>query len=212
LAKYPRTLEKDLSMLAEVGCEVVFAPEANEIYPVAPQLQLSFGSLETSFEGTFRPGHFNGVGLVVAKLLHITDPTRAYFGLKDYQQLQIIKQLVQDLAFNTEIVACPTVREADGLAMSSRNQRLLAQERAVAPVLYQVLQFCRDALRQGRAWAAIRPQAEERIKTAGARLEYLELAHAQNLVPAEAVDTNNSTVLLVAAYVGTVRLIDNLLV
>jgi pantoate--beta-alanine ligase len=212
LAKYPRTLERDLAQLAAAGCDAVFAPKPEEVYPIEPQLRLHFGELETKLEGAFRPGHFNGVGLVVARLLHIIEPTRAYFGRKDYQQLQVIRQLVRDLAFNTEIVACATVREPDGLAMSSRNQRLSAQERLQAPVLYQALQFCRDSLRAGGAWTIIRSEAAEKIKNAGARLEYLELADAENLQPTDGVDTNNPTVLLVAAYVGAVRLIDNLLV
>lgn len=211
LAKYPRTLEADLAALETAGCDVVFAPTPAEMYPHAPAMQLHFGDLETTLEGAFRPGHFNGVGLVVAKLLHIIEPTRAYFGQKDYQQLQVISRLVRELAFNVEIVPCATVREADGLAMSSRNQRLQKDERSRAPVLFQALQFCRTALIEGRAWPAIRQQATEKIKTAGARLEYLELADAENLQLTDRVD-KRPTVLLIAAYVGAVRLIDNLLV
>lgn len=211
LATYPRTLDADLTALERTGCDVVFAPEPQEIYPSAPGMQLSFGDLENSLEGAFRPGHFNGVGLVVAKLFHIFEPTRAYFGMKDYQQLQIISRLVRDLAFNVEVVPCATVREGDGLAMSSRNQRLQKEDRAIAPVLFQSLQFCRAALRAGGAWPGIRQQAEEKINSAGARLEYLALAHAENLQPVDRVDANPA-VLLVAAYVGSVRLIDNLLV
>lgn len=133
LKKYPRTLERDCEMLRPVGCDVVFAPSAEEMYPSLPQLKMDFGTLETIMEGKFRPGHFNGVGIVVSKLFNIVKPDKAYFGLKDLQQVAVIRRMVQELSFDLEIIPCPTLRETDGLAMSSRNTRLSPEARALAP-------------------------------------------------------------------------------
>lgn len=210
LARYPRTLDSDLAQLEAAGCDVVFAPAADEIYPQQPRLSLVFSGLDTHLEGAFRPGHFNGVGLVVAKLFHITEPQRAYFGQKDFQQYLVISQLVQDLSFPIELEVCPTVREPDGLAMSSRNQRLSVHQRQAAASLFGVLQNCCRQLAQGALWQMVYKPALEAITQAGLRPEYLELADRENLAPLVRVEAGTRAVVLVAAYAGDVRLIDNL--
>jgi len=139
LAKYPRTLESDAAMLDEAGCDAVFAPTTVEMYPEPDTTIFDFGMLDKVMEGKFRPGHFNGVAIVVRHLLEIVRPDVVYFGEKDFQQLTIVRKMVDMLSLPVRIVTCPIVRETDGLAMSSRNQRLLPQERAVAPLLYTAL-------------------------------------------------------------------------
>jgi pantoate--beta-alanine ligase len=210
LAKYPRTLEQDCALLEQAGCDVVFAPSAEEMYATAPSLTLDFGLLERVMEGTFRPGHFSGVGVVVARLFNLVQPDRAYFGQKDLQQLAVIRCLVRDLAFSLELVAHPTVREADGLAMSSRNRRLSAEERALAPQLYRVLSRAQEQLQQGTSVAVVKQQATEQLGTWPAfRLEYLEVAHAHSMQPVAEVQPEGLTAICIAAHLGPVRLIDN---
>ena len=132
---YPRLLEADAALLEAAGCPVLFAPTPEEMYPAPTVLRFDFGPLERVMEGAHRPGHFHGVATVVSKLLHLAQPHQAFFGQKDWQQLAVVRQLVADLSFDVEIVGCPTVREVDGLAMSSRNRRLTPEGRAVAPLL-----------------------------------------------------------------------------
>ena len=137
--KYPKTLDKDLEILDKIGIDFVFSPENGEMYPSKPALKLSFGLLEDVLEGAFRPGHFNGVGIVVSKLLNIVKPDVAFFGQKDLQQVAVVKRLVSDLSFETRIQVVATVREPNGLALSSRNQRLNERERAAAQILSKSL-------------------------------------------------------------------------
>ncbi|SIT89563.1 pantoate--beta-alanine ligase [Pontibacter indicus] len=209
---YPRTLEQDTRLLQTVGCDYLFAPSAEEIYPQQSVLQFSFGALEAVMEGEHRPGHFNGVATVVSKLFHIVQPHRAYFGQKDLQQVAIVRQLVQGLSFDLELVCFPTVREADGLAMSSRNKRLSEAQRQLAPQLYLALQTAAANLHQKpinaiKSEVAQQLQQEEEIK-----LEYFEIVDSLTLQPLQDVSGHDEVALCIAAFVGEVRLIDNLLV
>jgi pantoate--beta-alanine ligase len=210
---YPRVPEADAALLAPAGCTALFVPSVEEMYPQPTVLRFDFGALERVMEGAHRPGHFNGVATVVSKLFHLARPHRAYFGQKDWQQVAIVRQLVADLSFDLEIVARPTIREADGLAMSSRNRRLDAEARAVAPLLYQVLTAAADQVRQGvpsgevQATATAALAREPRITP-----EYFEVADAQTLQPLAAYQPGRAVVLCVAAHLGGVRLIDNVVV
>lgn len=210
LEKYPRTLGRDEELLKSAGCDAVFAPSNVEMYTQPSQLKFDFGTLDKILEGKFRPGHFSGVALVVSKLFNIVQPHRAYFGQKDFQQLKIITQLVTELLFDLEIKSVPIVRETDGLAMSSRNQRLNLQERKNAVVLYQSLTLAKQLLKEGKSIAEAKQAVKEKCEAMpNIKLEYFELAHAENLLPTENV--TDQTILLIAAFVGEVRLIDNLL-
>ncbi len=210
---YPRVPEADAALLAPAGCTALFLPSVAEMYPQPAVLRFDFGALERVMEGAHRAGHFNGVATVVSKILHLARPHRAYFGQKDWQQVAIVRQLVADLSFDLEIVVCPTIREADGLAMSSRNRRLDADARAVAPLLHRVLAAAADQVRQGvppaqvQAAAAAALAAEPRFT-----LEYVEVADAQTLQPLVAYAAGRAVVLCVAAHLGGVRLIDNVVV
>lgn len=213
LARYPRTLEADCAMLEAAGCEMVFAPSPAEMYAQSPGLKLDFGALEHVMEGAYRPGHFNGVGIVVSRLFHMIQPDRAYFGQKDYQQVAIVRQLITDLAFPIELVACPTVREADGLAMSSRNRRLSLDQRVAAPLIYQSLQAAKAQLLDGASVEAVKQFVRDQF--AGSEtllLEYFEIADALTLQPLTDDPVNVPAVLCIAVHMGGVRLIDNVLV
>jgi pantoate--beta-alanine ligase len=213
LARYPRTLEADCALLEGAGCDAVFAPSAEEMYPEPPHLRFDFGNLERILEGAFRPGHFNGVGLVVSKLFHLVQPDRAYFGQKDLQQCLIVKRLVEELNFPLELVIVPTVREADGLAMSSRNRRLTPEERALAPVLYRILSDAKRRLEAGEAAEAVQTEAFGTLAAQGAfRPEYLEIVEARTLEPLTGPLAGREAAVCVAAFLGPVRLIDNVLV
>jgi pantoate--beta-alanine ligase len=211
LVKYPRTLEADIAKLEEAGCDVVFIPEVSEIYPNPVSLSVNFGRLEEILEGAFRPGHFNGVGIVVSKLFHIIKPTKAYFGLKDLQQCAVINRLVKDLSFDLELVFCDTVREEDGLAMSSRNVRLDAAGRKAAPFINSSLRKGKDLILNGTS-----PEETKRIITAdfAARaefeLEYFEVVDFETLESIETYDNHRKTAMVTAAHLGGVRLIDNI--
>ena len=182
LERYPRTLEKDSELLRSAGCDVLFVPSVKEMYPSPLDLRIDFGTLETVMEGAFRPGHFNGVGVVVSKLFNIVQPDSAYFGQKDLQQTAIIKSLIRNLSYPIRLRICPTVREPDGLAMSSRNVRLTAEERKLAPEIYRILCECRSSLLGGKP---VREALEEAVKQFESRrafrIEYLELADATSL-------------------------------
>jgi len=170
---------------------------------------LDFGPLEHIMEGEFRPGHFSGVAKVVSKLFNIVQPNRAYFGQKDFQQFKIIECLVQELKFNVQLHCVPIQREKDGLAMSSRNMRLSVEQRQHALVFYESLQLAKRRLKEGRSMSSIREEIKKYCESKDARLEYIELAEASNFVLLENVKSN--AILLIAGYVGEVRLIDNLL-
>ena len=211
LARYPRTLEADCQQLEAAGCDVVFAPSVNEMYPEPPALRLNFGALETVLEGAFRPGHFNGVGIVVAKLFNIVQPDRAYFGQKDLQQVAVIRRLIHDLSFPVELIRCSTVREADGLAMSSRNRNLTPAERRQAPILFQALTQAHELLTEGQGIS----QAKDAVTSVLSRhpdfrLEYVEVVNTDTLQLASEVLAPGQTAICLAAHLGNVRLIDNL--
>jgi len=211
LARYPRTLDADCALLETVGCDIVFAPSADEMYPEAPSLTLNFGELETVMEGAFRPGHFNGVGLVVAKLFNIVQPDKAFFGQKDLQQVAVIRSLIRNLSFPVELVRSPTVRETDGLAMSSRNRNLTPDEREQATTLFAALTLAHDQLIDGRTPAQVKAAVRAFIDAKPAfRLEYIEIANADTLMPADEVLAPGQTAICIAAHLGKVRLIDNL--
>lgn len=211
LTKYPRTLDEDCALLEAAGCDLVFAPSVEEMYEQSPSLRLDFGDLEHVMEGAFRPGHFNGVGVVVARLFNMVQPDKAYFGQKDLQQVAVIRRLVQDLAFPVTLVVCPTIREADGLAMSSRNRRLSLQHRAMAPFIFQSLHEAREQLSDGQSVESVKQFIRERFATRPEfLLEYFEVANAGTLHVVDQRQDENQTALCMAAHLGGVRLIDNL--
>ncbi len=213
LRLYPRQPEQDAAALAPAGCTTLFMPSVAEVYPQPTILHFDFGSLERVMEGAHRPGHFNGVATVVSKLFHLARPHRAYFGQKDFQQVAVVRQLIADLSFDLELVVYPTVREADGLAMSSRNQRLTPEARAVAPLIYKVLQHAAELVRQGAAPAEVQAQATAALAQEPAFTpEYFEVADAQTLQPVASYEPGRAVVLCVAAHLAGVRLIDNIVV
>jgi len=210
LEKYPRTLERDVEMLKRANCDVVFAPDAKEMYETEPTIKFEFGDLDKILEGKFRPGHFSGVALVVAKFFNLVKPTIAYFGQKDFQQFKIIERLVKELKFDLQLKPMPILREPDGLAMSSRNMRLSESERKKATVLFQSLTEAHKLIRNGTALSKVKEVVNLKCESIdGVKLDYFELANAENLKALESV--TDKAILLIAAYVGEVRLIDNLL-
>lgn len=209
LEKYPRTLEEDLRMLHGAGCDIVFTPTVPEMYPEPVSTIYNFGPLEKVMEGKYRPGHFNGVAVVVKKLFDVFMPDRAYFGEKDFQQLRIIQALVQMEEIPVEIVPCPTVREVDGLAMSSRNRRLTTEERAIAPAIYRTMLEVKD-LAGKMSPTVLKQLAEKRLAESGFIVDYVEIASANDLQPLSDWRNNEPVRIFVACFLGKVRLIDNL--
>jgi len=208
---YPKTLDKDLELLKSMGVDCVFVPDSQEIYPYQPKLKIDFGDLERVLEGSFRPGHFNGVGIVVSKLLNIVKPHKAFFGQKDLQQVAVIKRLVEDLSFDVEIIVVPTVREKDGLAMSSRNLRLNEEDRSKSLILFKALTFSKSELLAGRDWLDIRREVNRMFAAQqGVELEYFELVHSDEMKILDGLSPEIPMSLCTAAYVGGVRLIDNI--
>jgi pantoate--beta-alanine ligase len=212
LTGYPRTLGEDCALLESAGCDLVFAPSVDEMYEHSPSLRLDFGNLEHVMEGAFRPGHFSGVGVVVARLFNMVQPDKAYFGQKDLQQVAVIRRLIQDLAFPVELTVCPTVREADGLAMSSRNRRLSLEHRAMAPFIHQTLTEAQRQLASGGSVGLIKQFVRNEFALHPEfLLEYFEIANARNLGLMENPQPENETALCMAAHLGCVRLIDNVI-
>jgi pantoate--beta-alanine ligase len=209
---YPRTLEQDIALLETTGCDFLFAPDAEDVYPQQTIVQFSFGVLEAVMEGAQRPGHFNGVGLILSKLFHMVQPHKAYFGQKDLQQVAVVRQLVLALGFNLELVCYPTVREEDGLAMSSRNRRLSVEQREIAISLYDVMQMARKALGQQSVATINQMVADYLRQIPEVELEYFEIADPLTLQPITDVAGVQEVALCIAAFVGPVRLIDNLVV
>ncbi|CAN5472844.1 pantoate--beta-alanine ligase [soil metagenome] len=210
LEKYPRTLDTDIQMLKDAGCDVAFCPDSSEMYREGTKLKFEFGPLDKVLEGEFRPGHFSGVALVVAKFFNIVRPQRAYFGQKDFQQFKVISRLVEELKFDLELVCSPIVRESDGLAMSSRNARLNMEDRERAILLSQCLLEARQKLLKGESMATTKRMAFEKCASYGVKIEYLALADREDLTLLESVKNPANAILLMAAYVGDVRLIDNI--
>ena len=211
LTKYPRTLDQDIKFLEEVGCNAVFVPSVEEMYKRNSPIKLDFGDLDKVLEGKYRPGHFSGVGVIVSKLFNIVQPDAAYFGQKDYQQFLIIKKLIEDLNFAVQLHCVEIMREQDGLAMSSRNQRLSASERSIAPILYQTLSHSAQAITQ-KPFQQLKTEAEIQFSKSNVRLEYFELADRENLKLLDTFDPSLPSILLIAAHIGEVRLIDNMFV
>jgi len=210
-SNYPKTLDKDLELLKSMGVDCVFVPDSQEIYPYQPKLKIDFGDLERVLEGSFRPGHFNGVGIVVSKLLNIVKPHKAFFGQKDLQQVAVIKRLVEDLSFDVEIIVVPTVREKDGLAMSSRNLRLNEEDRSKSLILFKALTFSKSELLAGCDWLDIRKEVNRMFAAQqGVELEYFELVHSDEMKILDGLAPEIPISLCTAAYVGGVRLIDNI--
>jgi pantoate--beta-alanine ligase len=211
LQKYPRDLKADLALLEEAECDGVFHPSPETMYPNAPISSISFGYLEDIMEGKFRPGHFRGVGLIVGKLFNIILPTRAYFGQKDLQQLTLIRTMISEWNFDVQIVPVNTVREPDGLAMSSRNKLLSPAQRAAAADLYQVLLKAKNKLIAGESVNAVREFVHDLFEVHdNINLEYFEIVRSRDLRNIVAIETAEAVSLCVAGYLGKVRLIDNI--
>jgi len=211
LEKYPRTPEKDAALLLSTACDALFLPPVAEVYPPGADItiELDFGQLDKVMEGVFRPGHFEGMATVVNRLLDIVQPHRLYMGQKDFQQLSIVRDMLRQQGSPVELVMCPTRREPDGLAMSSRNLRLTPEMRAAAPVIYQTLHWAKEAFRMQPA-TAVQPLALEKLAAAGLQPEYFDIVDGISLQPVQAWPDSDFVVACVAAFAGEVRLIDNL--
>lgn len=213
--KYPITFEKDISLLEAAGCTVLFLPSLAEMYPHGLKASRNYdlGFLETILEGKFRPGHFQGVCMVVHRLLEIVNPDNLYLGQKDYQQCMVIEKLVSLIGMQDSITVkvCPTLREQDGLAMSSRNMRLSEAEREKAVTIFQTLSFIKEQLQAGRVEKLLQ-RGKELLQTAGFKIDYLEIADAKSLAPVTDWNGKQPAVLLVAAFLNEIRLIDNMLI
>jgi pantoate--beta-alanine ligase len=211
LAKYPRRFERDREMLEKEGVKLLFAPSVEEMYPAGAVTWVTVEGLSGKLDGRSRPGHFRGVTTVVAKLFHIVEPDAAFFGQKDAAQLAIIRRMVRDLNFPVEIIACPIVREADGLAMSSRNAYLDPQQRQQALVLHRALRRVKESWDTGERVAGklLVAGREEFFAEKSVRLDYFEVVDADGLDRVE--NAANGALVAVAAFVGPTRLIDNIL-
>ncbi len=211
LARYPRDLESDLRLLESLGADIVFAPESAEVYPSGrTQIGFEIRDLDKRLCGASRPGHMNGVVQVVSILFHLVRPGRAYFGLKDYQQCLIIEHLARELHFPVEVVPCPIVREADGLAMSSRNRYLSAEERGQALFLSRALALAAEWGARHASLAEIRAAVMDLLSGYPlVRLDYFEVLDGNSLEAIESVQASQKPVAFVAAFLGSTRLIDN---
>lgn len=210
LKRYPRTLENDLELLRTLDCDVAFAPSVEEIYPEPDTRTFSYAPLDTVMEGKYRPGHFNGVCQIVSKLFLIVEPTRAYFGEKDFQQLAIIREMVRKYPFDLQIVGCPIVREADGLALSSRNARLSQEQRQQALQISKTL-FASVDYAKTHTLADTKAFVEKCIDNAeGLRLEYFEIVDGNTLQTVHAWEESDYIVGCITVFCGEVRLIDNI--
>ena len=212
--KYPITIEKDIEMLEAAGCNVLFLPSVKEMYPegIKPEMQYELGYIETILEGKFRPGHFQGVCMVVHRLLDIVQPDNLYLGQKDYQQCMLISKLVELINQQDPIKVniCPTLREKDGLAMSSRNMRLNEDERKLAAIIYRCLSYIKEHTGK-QSVNDIKKQTQSMLEEAGLRVDYVEIAEAKHLSPITTWDEKEKAVALIAAFMNEVRLIDNML-
>ena len=210
---YPSTIEKDIARLEAAGTEILFLPPVTEMYPQGTSglEQYDLGFLETVLEGKYRPGHFQGVCQVMQRLLTMVQPDQLFMGQKDYQQCMVVNRLLQLMHSPIKLVTFPTVREADGLAMSSRNLRLPPGDRQKAPAIYKCLQLIRQQCAAGHDWPAIREEAAHLLQQQGFTIDYVELAKADTLEPLNSCSSGQPAVALIAAFLGEVRLIDNML-
>ena len=211
--KYPVTIEKDIDMLEKAGCNVLFLPSVEEIYPADSSTTLPYelGFIETVLDGKYRPGHFQGVCNVVQRLLDIVQPNTIYLGQKDYQQCMVIKKLTELIQSPTQIIICPTLRESDGLAMSSRNMRLTSVERIKAVRISEVLLFIKQEIKPGNL-QDLKQRCINYLTNEGYNVDYVEIADATNLILLQNWDGKTKLVALVAAFLNEVRLIDNRIV
>ena len=211
LIKYPKTLQKDIDLLKTVNCDVVFTPDVSEIYnnQIVSE-SFNFGGIENEMEGKFRKGHFDGVGTIVKRLFEIVQPHKAYFGEKDFQQLQIIKKLVEITNLPIEIIPCAIFREDDGLAMSSRNTRLTKEQREAAPFIYKTLKKAKKKFGIKNAEKVTKWVQKKFKKNPVLELEYFVIADEHSLKQIDKKDKNNQPRAFIAVYAGDIRLIDNL--
>jgi pantoate--beta-alanine ligase len=209
---YPITIDKDIARLESAGTDILFLPSVSEMYPQGTDdlEQYDLGYLETVLEGKYRPGHFQGVCQVMSRLLNIVQPHQLFMGQKDYQQCMVVSRLLEIMQSPTRLVRFPTMREADGLAMSSRNLRLPPAHRAKAGTIFKCLQLIKETCKNGKNWKEIQAQAIDMLTTNGFRIDYVELADAATLQPVH--HCHQPAVALIAAFLGEVRLIDNLLI
>ena len=213
LDNYPRSKEVDIKLLEQIGCDVLFMPPNSEMYVGAQSLKFDFGELDKVLEGKFRPGHFSGVALVVSKLLNIVRPDRAYFGQKDYQQFKVIARLNDELKFYVDLRSVPIVIESSVLALSYSNQRLSEVDKKNALLLVESLRYTRTEIKKGSEFNKIRIEIERRFSERNKmKLEYLELADRDTLELIDKIKEPRNAILLIAAFVGDVRLIDNLFI
>ncbi|MCU0390416.1 MAG: pantoate--beta-alanine ligase [Thermoflexibacter sp.] len=217
LLQYPRTVAEDIVLLKNSGCDYLFLPSEKEMYPVPMSLGISFGALESVMEGRHRPGHFNGVGVVVSKLFNIVKPQKVYFGQKDLQQCMIINLLVKQLNFDVSLRICPTVREADGLAMSSRNRRLTPTQRQIAPKIYEALNLAKTLLAKGDRVGEAQQKAIQFLNDFNVfTVEYFDIIDAEDLTELPSnmkmEHTTRQIAICTAVKLGDIRLIDNILI
>ena len=212
LKLYPRTPDADIKLLEEGGCDILFMPEVDDIYPEKDTRQFNFGFLDTVLEGATRPGHYNGVGQVVSILFDCVKPHKAYFGSKDYQQVMVVKDLVKQMQSDIEIIPCPIMREEDGLAMSSRNTRLSEQERVIAALVPKIMQQANTIIKTKGIAEAKLFVLEITAKVSIMKLDYFEVCNADTLEILNETKANEKAVSLIAVFVGNIRLIDNWIV
>lgn len=210
LERYPRTLENDVKLLETVGCDIVFAPTVKEIYPEPDTRQFNFGYIGDIMEGPKRPGHFNGVAQVVSRLFDIVKPDKAFFGMKDFQQIAIIRSMVSQLGYKIEIVSCPIIRESDGLAMSSRNRLLTPEHRAAAPHIHKVLSEAVNihnimSVNELKEWIIKSINSNPLLE-----VEYVEIVDEISLKITEDWSEPGNKVICITVYAGEIRLIDNI--
>jgi pantoate--beta-alanine ligase len=211
LDRYPRMPAADTAMLQAAGCHILFLPEVSEIYPEKDTRAFNFGHLDNVLDGAHRPGHFNGVAQVVSRLFDVVRPDKAFFGLKDYQQVLIIKELVRQNNLPVEIVACPILREADGLAMSSRNMLLNEKERKAAALIPKVMNEAKRLREQGKTVEELKAFVEKSFSTDPIyKLDYFEICDSENLKSIDRFSDHIKPIALIACFVGKIRLIDNL--
>lgn len=215
LDKYPRNLKRDLDLLEEAGCQAVFSPPDEVMYPEGKKnsMELDFGNISQILEGKHRPGHFSGVGVVLSKIFHLIAPDQAYFGQKDLQQVAVVRKLIQDLFFDIQLTRVPTIRNNKGLALSSRNSRLSGQDKLIASQLYLALTVVKEELLQRQVSVTEARQKALQLleETASIKLEYLEIVDAGNFGMVSDIQNHREVAVCIAAYVGGVRLIDNIL-
>lgn len=211
LEKYPRTPEKDILLLTQAGCQVLFMPPVEEVYPTSGQqpLKVEFGNLAAPMEGAFRPGHFNGVAQVMHRLLDLVKPTKLFMGQKDFQQVAVVNHLIATTHPQVQMVMLPTIREADGLAMSSRNTRLNAEQRAIAPTVFKALTDAASKV-HSHFPADIQKEALEMLAVPGMEPEYFEIVDGKTLQPIALFEDTDYAVACTAVRLGNVRLIDNI--